>query len=82
MEILLGSSKKEYLKSGNKIVQGFYYFIQFVNLFKNREKEINVQNINSILSELSQEILKIHGATTTIKYYVCKSAAEGWMCIA
>jgi hypothetical protein len=62
MEILSENSKKEeYPKSVTELlrieekrfVQGFCYFIKFINLFKKGEKEINVQNINSTLLELS-----------------------------
>jgi hypothetical protein len=69
MDTVSANSKKEYPKAvtellrleEKRLVQGVSYFInkipKFISKLKNRyvrkEKEVNVQNINSILSNLS-----------------------------
>jgi hypothetical protein len=72
MEHLPANSKKEYpvtyraLKTrGNRFVQGSVTSLtKFLNVFK-KEKEVNVQNINGIISDL-RDVFKYHGATTMI----------------
>jgi hypothetical protein len=69
MDILFESSKKEYPKSVTELlrldekrfVQGVCYFItKFLNLFEEKEKQVNVQIINSILLDL-RDISKMAG---------------------